>query len=316
MNRHYLNSVKINTSNVGEGISSPSMATRETKTTPLQTIVTQYEQDLFQHAPYGDGMPPESIPSYWQILDYLSKKGGNRKNYRHYVTGKRVQEILDGSAFFLTDGSSWNDKYDKRKFNPEFWDYKRFGICLSAATTESIAMWMLYGGLDGNGAMINFDRSTLRAAMSQEDYECGHFVNGKFEAVTTLSRHDIDFRLVDVLYFSDVRSDGSRTIERVGDDKKVIISSDAFTHIEQIAKHEAWAYETEVRLVATVRKDALQGNISDNFAIKMPISVSDSFVRNRVFDSPVATKRGGFHDSALLGTVDWDLCSQCEFKKK
>lgn len=291
------------------------MATRETKTTLLQSIVTQYEADLFQRVPYGDEMPPESIPSYQQILDYLSKKGGNRKNYRHYATRERVQKILDDSAFFLTDGSSWNDKYDKRKFNPEFWDLKRFGICLSAATTESIAMWMLYGGLDGNGAMINFDRSTLRTAMSEDYYDCGHFVDGKFEAVTTLPHEAIDFRLVDVLYFSDIRNDGSRTIERVGEERKVSISSEAFQHIEQIAKHEAWAYEAEVRLVATVHKDALLGNVSDNFAIRVPISVSESFVRNRVFDSPVATTRGGFHDSALLGTVDWDLCSQCKFKK-
>lgn len=56
---------------------------------------------------------------------------------------------------------------------------QKFGICLSAATSESIAMWMLYGGMDGNGAMINFDKKTLRSAMSGDEYECGFFDEGK-----------------------------------------------------------------------------------------------------------------------------------------
>ena len=36
-------------------------------------------------------------------------------------------------------------------------------------------MWMLCGGIDGNGAMINFDKGVLSKAMSQGGYEFGRF---------------------------------------------------------------------------------------------------------------------------------------------
>jgi hypothetical protein len=43
-------------------------------------------------------------------------------------------------------------------------------------------MWMLCGGIDGNGAMINFDKGVLSKAMSQGGCEFGRFgADGVFE---------------------------------------------------------------------------------------------------------------------------------------
>ena len=173
-------------------------------------------------------------------------------------------------------------------------------------------MWMLYGGIDGDGGMINFDRKTLSSAMAADECECGHFDEEKgFRAVATLGASEIDPRLVDVLHFGDTGAEGRRTLERVGDARKATISADAFDGVSQIAKHEAWSYESEVRLVARVSKLSLPVGGHEVTAIKMPFRQSDRLMKERVFDSPVAPSGGEYRDSALRGTVDWNLCSGC-----
>ena len=85
----------------------------------------------------------------------------------------------------------------------------------------------------------------------------------------------------------------------------------AFNGIEQIAKHQSWSYESEVRLVATISKLDLVGKASHVKCIKIPIDFDDAFVAGRVFDSPVSDDGGHYRDSELRGTVDWNLCSGC-----
>lgn len=289
------------------------MASRRGNQPTLDELISAYEEELTDRASLAHAVSSEHLDSYESIIRYLSAKGSNRKNYRHYSSRERVESILDGSAFYLTDGSSWNDKYDKSSFNPYFSPYKRFGICFSATTTESIAMWMLYGGIDGNGAMINFDKKTLVAAASASEYECGFFdENNEFSCVMTLDAGAIDFRLIDVLYFGGTGRDGRRTVERIGDRNKASISADILESISPIAKHEAWSYEAEVRLVAAIDKLTLAGNASKITAIKIPFLQSEDLIKERVFDSPVASTRGEYCDSMLQGTVDWDLCSGCK----
>ena len=89
------------------------------------------------------------------------------------------------------------------------------------------------------------------------------------------------------------------------------MGGEAFSGIEQIAKHQSWSYENEVRLVATVSKLDLVGKASHVKCVKIPIDFDDAFVASRVFDSPVSDDVGNYRDSELRGTVDWDLCSGC-----
>lgn len=292
------------------------MASRKANGSTLDVLISAYEEELYSPDRLAHAESPEHLESFGNILGYLADKGSRRKNYRHYATRDRVKSILGESAFFLTDGSSWNDSYDKSNFNPHFSGFKRFGICLSATTSESIAMWMLYGGIDGNGAMINFDKKTLDAATSASEYECGYFDKETgFQVISTLDANNIDFKLVDVLYFSGIGADGRFKIERVGDERKASISAEALGSITQIAKHEAWSYESEVRLVASISKLDLGRKASEITAIRMPFPISEKLLNERVFDSPVATSNGEYLDSTLQGTVDWNLCSQCKLKK-
>lgn len=252
---------------------------------------------------------------YSSLLKYLSLKGSNRKHYRHYATRTRVEQIISQSAIYLSDGSLWNDKFDRENFNSSSSRYKNFGVCLSANSDESIAMWMLYGGIDGNGAMIDFDKNTLQKAMNSEQYEAGFFdSHGKFVSTTTLNAPEVLFRLMDVIYFSRNKNDKDTiTIERIGE-PQVKISSFLSSGLHQISKHKSWSYESEVRLVATVNKQLLQNKAEDIQVIRVPLDLDDVIRNRRIYNSPISNNQKRFRKSMLFGTVDWNLCGKCSLK--
>jgi len=66
--------------------------------------------------------------------------------------------------------------------------------------------------------------------------------------------------------------------------------------------------------MATISKLDLGRKASGIAAIRVPFPMSEKLLAERVFDSPAATSRGEYLDSALQGTVDWSMCSQCELK--
>jgi hypothetical protein len=282
---------------------------KNTTVITLETVLNSYEKAYLDRGAMTHSESFEHDKSYQSVIEYLSKKGGARQNFRHYAPRKRIESIIDNSVFYLTDGSNWNDRYDRAHFNPPYSPYKNFGICLSATSEESIAMWMLYGGTDGNGSMINFDKRTLQAAMSENNYECGSFKTDEFSVDMTLDASQIRFSLMDVLYFS---NNGARIlIERANENKLFHINEEAFRGIEQITKHRSWSYEKEVRLVASVNKQSLGNKASKITAIRAPLKFTQKFVEERVFDSPVSDGHGKYLDSELQGTVDWNLCSDC-----
>lgn len=260
----------------------------------------------------------EAYDGYWQIVDYLSATGSTRRNLRHYASRARVDRIISSSSMYLSDGTTWNDKYDRDNFNPPSSGYKNFGMCLSANTEESIAMWMLYGGIDGNGAMINFDKKTLKGAMHSSSYDLGYFDTRKrFITVLTLDASQIKFRLMDVMYFDQSRKDKERfLLERKGESKQTEISGRLSSGLHQIAKHKSWSYETEVRLVGSVCKLLLGRNADQCRFLKIPMNLNERFISSRIFDSPASDGRGHFRQSKLFGTVEWNLCGECKLKSK
>lgn len=177
-------------------------------------------------------------------------------------------------------------------------------------------MWMLYGGTDGNGAMINFDGDTLSRAMSAEFYELSRFSDkSEFEPLLTLSRWDMDLSLSEVLYFKSVGYDDVIVMSSMGNYRQVRISRRTLDGIDEIAKHTSWSYEQEVRLVARVRRDLLGGNDSRITCVRVPLELADDFVANRVYDSPVSDSNGLYRSSELRDTVAWDLCRGCVLKE-
>ena len=271
---------------------------KEAKPT-LAGVLTAYEKQVLRDDVLRHSQSQEHFEEYRDVLSFLAGRGGMHREYKHYATRARIAGILRSGALYLTDGTSWNDKYDREHFNPSFMSTKRSGACFSASSTESVAM-------------INFDRRTLQGAMGRESYECGWFgTDGKFECIVELPADRLSLRLVDVLYFQN-HADGNVTVGRPSiEGGRHVMDGRAFNGIEQIAKHQSWSYENEVRLVATISKLDLVGKASHVKCVKIPIDFDDAFVVSRVFDSPVSDNEGNYRDSELRGTVDWNLCSGC-----
>lgn len=122
----------------------------------LDQLVWRYQSQYLQQ-PDSDGV----FDSHRQIVEWLEERGSRHRNYRYYSSRSRIENILSESAIYCTDGSSWNDLRDREAFNPPGSQEKRFGLCLSFSSTESVAMWMLYSGSDRDGAMIDFDKRAL-----------------------------------------------------------------------------------------------------------------------------------------------------------
>lgn len=286
---------------------------REMDQPKLQALLETFSYQYREHSSISNEQL-EDLDGYKAILSYLSRKGGRRKNLRYYSSRKRIVGILNESSLYLTDGSGWNDSNDRGHFNPDFSKEKFFGICLSADTAESIAMWMLYGGIDGNGAMINFDKKTLFEAFEQSvKCDMGRFDEGEFKVLGSVDVRDVTLRLIDVLYYEN-RGDGAAIAWRNGD-KQATVSLELLYGMGRIVKHAAWSYENEVRLVASIDKSLLKDGLSNATAMRLPLALSERFCNQRVFDSPIADEFGTFCDSSLKGTIEWDLCSGCSRRR-
>lgn len=277
----------------------------------ISKVLQLYQSQLADTTQLWHSESVEHLDSYSDLLEYLASKGSRHAHYRHYVSRERAMSILDDCAFYLTDGSGWNDRFDAARFNPWFSSYKHYGICFSSSTSESIAMWMHYGGSDRNGVMIDFTSSILLQAISLDSYECGHFEDGRFVKVLDIDREEIDLKLVDVLYFRTDEDKDEVIVFRIDDDKQVSFSRRELDGIQQVTKHDSWSYEKEVRLVARIDKISLHGKGSRATCVRIPLRLPEDFCDTRVYDSPVSDGAGGHLDSHLLGTVEWDLCDGC-----
>lgn len=250
-----------------------------------------------------------------RVLGYSSAKGNRHHSYKHYASGRRIQQIIDGNALFLTDGSSWNDLVDRRRFNEPFMAKKNFGVCFSYAGEESVAMWMLYGGFDSNGAMIDFDQRKMKSICDYPEYECGYFGDEGFVSVRSLSRNECKVSLIDVLYFGSQESDGYCNLRHPSDVGAARVPFEAVGALGHITKHASWSYEKEVRLVASIDRLSLGADFDRVACVKVPLALDNEYVRERVYDSPVASAPLGYRKSILSGTVDWDLCKGCDHRE-
>lgn len=266
--------------------------------------------DILMHSgSFGD------IKECTDVHEYLSKKGSNHLHYRYYASANRINRIVSDCAIYLTDGSKWNDKFDKRNFNPSYFGSKRFGICMSHATCESIAMWMLYGGRSGDGAMIDFDKEILKSAMKASEFEFGYFEGNNFVCKKRLSSDDVQIKLIDIMYFKEDESGDKYILHRESDKPdKAEVSQLTFRSFIPFVKHEAWAYEQEVRMVATVEGRLLDNSASEFECMKLPIDIPEDYLKQRIINSPTSNA-GLYRDSSLVDTVDWDLCCGCELRQ-
>lgn len=274
--------------------------------TQLQSWV--YEGDVLIHS-----ASLENVDAYRSVCRYLSNKGSKHAHFRYYADIDRIKQILSGSAVYLTDGSHWNDRFDACNFNPHFSSFKRFGICMSYSASESIAMWMLYGGHSGAGAMIDFEKEILVSAMEAPCFEFGHFGAGGFVSEKTLSRDEVQIELIDIAYFREGNEENEGYALKLPFEKQAEVTGLILDNLGPFVKHESWSYEQEVRMVATVDKRLLDNRASSYKCMRLPLGIPRDYPNRRIYNSPVSDS-ALFCDSNLVGTVEWDLCNGCRYR--
>lgn len=110
---------------------------------------------------------------------YLSTKATNHNSYKHYTRLSTAQKIIESGKLLLTDGSGWNDRCDSEQLNRAAYDKKYFATCFSFSISESVAMWMLYGGTHGDGAMLNLLPKDMSQIMKAKEVDlCRREVDG------------------------------------------------------------------------------------------------------------------------------------------
>lgn len=244
------------------------------------------------------------------LRDYLEKKGANHRNYKTYSSQRFIEEVINEQRIYLSDGSNWNDVADRKGFNSDNSEYKNFGKCFSFSDSESVAMWMLYGGIDNCGAMINFTQKDMKKIISIDNIILGRFVDGTFVEHQKLDKSKFIIRLIDVLY---VRKEEDGFYTRRSTETCHNVDSKVIENLGGMCvKDTAWCYENECRLVVSVNKKF----IKEESVIKLDISafnLSESY--NKVYHSPTYKGDRMYLSSELQGYVDWNLCSNCDARK-
>ena len=255
-----------------------------------------------------------------RLMEYLRFKGDNHKAYRYYSWFPRLlNNIVKDQAIYMSDGTGWNDRLDSEYFMSQSGEKKLFGLCFSYDIDESVAMWMLYGGLKDKGLMINFTYNQIHDLISECDrVELGEFKKeGKFSAEQTISSGEFKIYLQDVLYKKENEKAQTYKVLR---DSEVIQSVDkkVLEGANPTLKTMPWSYEKEVRLIVEIDKSLIK--VDHHFA---RIHISDSLLdklKKRIVCSPKYDITADAHDmknyndsnnqiqpSTLHGQINWEL---------
>lgn len=240
-----------------------------------------------------------------RLIKYLKSKGANHNNYKCYSTRKNIERIVNEQAIYLTRGDGWNDLKDGIGFSESRRGYVRFGKCFSFSRSENVAMWMLYGGTNQDGAMLDLTKSQAAKIRETRALDFGYFDDGGFERVNTFTMNsDSDLFFIDVLY-CDENNTGctvKRSDERVDKLKQPPQGEGLLT------KLYPWSYENEVRLVFEAPRDQVPENAE---CIRIPLDMGQDELRKRVYTAPNSTVKG-YNRSRLKATINWDICRGCD----
>ena len=227
--------------------------------------------------------------------------------YNSYTSMERAMAFLLSGNMYITNGSNWNDIFDRETMQ----NRELFAKCFSCSTKENIAMWMLYGAKRGKqGAMLRYPRSVMNEIISIDTVLLGKFNNSKrFEGdEISKSSGDFDIFLTDVIY-GDASKDNRLMINLYEDHERV--EKSVIENMDIFIKNYAWSYERECRLVVKlsekmkkrVKKDELN-TICIPFTEKMMSDMRKrDLVRSPIYDGGVDYGT----DSELFGNVEWNL---------
>jgi hypothetical protein len=240
------------------------------------------------------------------LLNYLKKKARNHNSYKCYSSLERIVSIRDSKKLYLSTGAKWNDISDRNEFNSPENGIINFGTCFSFSTDESVAMWMLYGGIDKKSGMIDFTKKGIESILSTSTIEFG-FTNDnrEFVLLKSLNKDVFDLYCIDVVYYK--RQKDGYFIKR-SEEKHECLDQKVFEGLKICKKAYPWQYENECRLVCSVDRKALPENCTVARIDLKRLDLGKSF--ERVYHGPNYPLKDtkGTLPSNLDSSIDWSLC--------
>lgn len=176
-------------------------------------------------------------------------------------------------------------------------------------------MWMLYGGIDKRGGMIDFTRKGMRSILSVQSVETGYFEDsGIFRPLKRLNAGEFEIYCIDVVYCTKM---GSGYFVKRGEECVTQLPADVFNGLGGCRKAYPWQYENECRLIVSIDRALLSENSTDVRIDLSGLDMGTSY--SRIYRSPNypdSMDIQGTKESSLQGDVDWDLCKKCKLRKK
>lgn len=236
---------------------------------------------------------------------YLRLKGSNHNYYKCYSSLERIIDIRDSQNLYLSNGEDWNDIIDRESFNEISNSHMNYGKCFSFSRDESVAMWMLYGGIDKLSGMIDFTKKSMQSILNLSSIELGYFDNKEYQTVLQLKKSQFKIYITDVLYYT---KNGSGYYISRSDESYPCLSQNIFNELSGCKKTYPWKYENECRLIVSVDKKLLNENCKIVKIDLKNIDMGKSF--QRIYHGPNYPLENTYNSlqSELKNTIDWSLC--------
>ena len=238
------------------------------------------------------------------LMSYLRQKAESHNHYKAYSSLKRTLAIQKDQALYLGRTDKWNDITDRNSFKTKD-NLVRFCKCFSFLKEESIAMWMLYGGIDKRSGMIDFTKKGMQSILKTKNVILGFFSGDVFQPVTTLSEGDFEIFITDVVYY---RENANSYYIKRGEEMIPNLPKEIFEHLHFCKKVYPWQYENECRLIVSLKSDRIPEECNQ---LKIDLSKMDLGISlQRIYKGPNYPTNDfeNILPSKMKGTVDWKLC--------
>ena len=133
---------------------------------------------------------------------YLVNREYEHGDYCHYAGLTVIESIITGREFWISNVDNFNDKMDSKQFDNN--SNRFFSLCFSTGVHENLSLWYLYSGIDGKGARIRFNKSTIKLLLEKAEYSL--YKRTKFSEkgllIKKLDTEDIKVKFKDIIYYS------------------------------------------------------------------------------------------------------------------
>ena len=263
-------------------------------------------------------------------------KVNSRSVLHHYTTAKIVDIILGNKAFWLSCPSRFNDGKDRDSFGKDDELKRYYTLCLSAEQRESLPLWYLYSGIDGQGARISLSKKDFKRAILKSKYFLYEREENSLnqEVCELIPGVNMTIKTRDILYYRDIRN---RDVAELKYNNKTLcsFSRDELKKYQSkylgFFKKSIWNYEKEVRVLITLSNDLFNGlDKRKDYVVVMDFENAEIYNQLHIKLAPEIIDEDELFEweniknftqitwnilqSDHIGEIEMKLCDKCEYK--